>query len=115
MLDKRYRELSNQLRIALEDSGQEILLRYLAGDQNPQVRQDFVNGARHMEAARQLTRESLLLEARQDFFEGRALVFEKRFPEGAARLEESIRMDPGAAYAYNALCTTPGSDFCAIA
>jgi tetratricopeptide (TPR) repeat protein len=99
----RYLELVNQLRIALENRAQTVLLRYLAGDQNPQNRQEFNDGARYMEAARTLTRESLFLEGREDFFQGRALLFDKKFPDAANLLEQSVRIDPGAAYAYNAL------------
>jgi tetratricopeptide (TPR) repeat protein len=99
----RYRELVNQLRIALENRAQAVLLRYLAGDQNPQDHQEFSQGARYMEAARTLTRESLFLEGREDFFQGRALLFDKKFPDAANLLEQSVRIDPGAAYAYNAL------------
>jgi tetratricopeptide (TPR) repeat protein len=99
----RYRELVNQLRIALENRAQAVLLRYLAGDQNPQDRLEFAQGARYMDAARTLTRESLFLEGREDFFQGRALLFDKQFPDAANLLEQSVRIDPGAAYAYNAL------------
>jgi tetratricopeptide (TPR) repeat protein len=100
---ERYFEASNQLRIALENRAQDVLLRYLSGDQNPQNQQEFAQGARYMEAARTLTRESLFLEGREDFFQGRALLFDKKFPDAANLLEESVRIDPGAAYAYNAL------------
>jgi len=100
---ERYIEVSNQLRVALENKGQETLLKYLAGDQNPQTRQDFDAGTRYTEAARTLTGESLLLEARDDFFRGRTLLFDKKFPEAATLLEQAVRMDPGAAYGYNAL------------
>lgn len=100
---ERYRELTNQLRIALENRAQAVLLRYLAGDQNPQNQQQFTEGARYMEAARTLTRESLFLEGRENFFEGRALLFDKKFGDAASMLEQSVRIDPGAAYAYNAL------------
>ncbi len=100
---QRYLEIGNQLRVALENRAQEVLLRYLAGDQNPQTQPDFTQGARFMEAARRLTRESLFLEGRQDFFQGRALLFDKKFPDAANLLEQSVRIDPGAAYGYNAL------------
>ena len=99
----RYIEIENQLRIALENRAQEVLLRYLSGDQNPQTQQDFNQGARYMAAERQLTNESLFLEGRQDFFEGRALLFDKKFADAAGRIEQAVRIDPGAAYAYNAL------------
>jgi Flp pilus assembly protein TadD len=99
----RYIEISNQLRIALENRAQEVLLRYLNGDQNPQTRQDFDQGARYMQAARTLTRESLFLEGREDFFSGRALLFDKKFADAASLIEQAVRIDPGGAYAYNAL------------
>jgi tetratricopeptide (TPR) repeat protein len=100
---ERYFEMSSQLRIALEDRAQDVLLRYLAGDQNPQDRQPFAQGARYMSAARTLARDSLLLEGRADFFQGRALLFDQKFPDATNLLEQSVRIDPGAAYAYNAL------------
>src|SRR5580698_8129609 len=100
---EQYRERENQLRVALENKGQQVLLRYLAGDQTPQSRDEFQSGARYMDAARTLTGESLFLEGRQDFFQGRALLFDKKFPEAANLLEEAVRIDPGAAYGFNAL------------
>ena len=96
-------EHQNQLRIALENKAQQVLLRYLAGDQTPQSEDEFQNGARYMAAARQLTQESLFLEGREDFFQGRALLFDKKFPQAANLLEESVRIDPRAAYGFNAL------------
>jgi protein O-mannosyl-transferase len=100
---EQYQERRNQLRVALENKGQEVLLRYLAGDETPQSRDEFQSGARYMDAARTLTEESLFLEGRQDFFQGRALLFDKKFPEAANLLEEAVRIDPGAAYGFNAL------------
>ncbi len=100
---ERYLEIGNQLRVALENRAQEVLLRYLTGDETPQSRQEFEGGARYMEAARLLTSESLFLEGRQDFFQGRALLFDKKFADAANLLEQSVRIDPGAAYGYNAL------------
>jgi tetratricopeptide (TPR) repeat protein len=99
----QYQERKNQLQVALENKAQEVLLRYLAGDQTPQSRADFEQGGRYMEAARRLIQESLFLEGRQDFFQGRALLFDKKFPEAAQLLEQAVRIDPGAAYGFNAL------------
>ncbi len=98
-----YQERKNQLQVALENKAQEVLLQYLAGDERPQAQAAFQQGARYMEAARALTQESLFLEGRQDFFQGRALLFDKKFPEAAQLLEQSVRIDPGAAYGFNAL------------
>jgi tetratricopeptide (TPR) repeat protein len=100
---EQYQERQNQLRIALENKAQQVLLRYLAGDESPQSRDEFQGGARYMDAARTLTQESLFLEGRQDFFQGRALLFDKKFPEAANLLEQSVRIDPGGAYGFNAL------------
>jgi tetratricopeptide (TPR) repeat protein len=100
---ERYAEATNELRVALENKAQEVLLQYLAGDERPQARQAFDDGTRYMAAARTLTGESLLLEAREDFFRGRTLLFDKKFANATPLLEDAIRMDPGAAYGYNAL------------
>ena len=93
----------NKLRVALENEGQRVLLRYLAGEQNPPTRVDFARGAAYFRAAEQLTPESLLLDARAAFFEGRAAVFDKAYPQAIRSLERALRLDPQAAYAYNAL------------
>lgn len=93
----------NRLRIALEDQAQQVLLKYLTGDQQPQTQQDFDQGSQYMEAASRLTPESLYLEGRKDFFRGRALLFARNYPAAADLLEQSVRIDPGAAYGYNAL------------
>jgi protein O-mannosyl-transferase len=100
---EQYQELQNQLRIALENKAQQVLLRYLEGDETPQSRDEFQSGARYMDAARMLTQESLFLEGREDFFQGRALLFDKKFPEAASLLEQAVRIDPGTAYGFNAL------------
>jgi tetratricopeptide (TPR) repeat protein len=100
---ERYKERENQLRVALENKAQEVILRYLTGEQTPQTREEFQSGARYMEAALTLTKESLYLEGRDDFFQGRALLYDKKYPQAAQLLEQSIRFDPAAAYGYNAL------------
>jgi tetratricopeptide (TPR) repeat protein len=99
----RYEDFENQLRIALEDKAQEVLLRYLAGEEVPQTESNFSAGANYMQAALRLTPESLYLEGRENFFEGRALLFQKKFPDAARLLETAVRIDPSAGYAYNAL------------
>ena len=98
-----YFKRENQLRIALEDRAQGVLLGYLAGDQIPQNREAFDLGARYMAVARRLTRESLYLEGREDFFHGRTLLFDKKYPQATNLLEQAVRIDPGAGYTYNAL------------
>lgn len=102
----RFTIIENELRVALEDGGQEILGRYLTGDEIPQTQSDFIKGARYMDAARMLNEGSRFLEARQDFFRGRALLFDKK-PESYSNatnlLEQAVRIDPNTAYGFNAL------------
>ncbi|HEV2688361.1 MAG TPA: tetratricopeptide repeat protein, partial [Bryobacteraceae bacterium] len=100
---EQYMERENELRVALENKAQEVLLRYLEGEATPQTREEFARGGQYMAAARTLTRESLYLEGRYDFFQGRALLFDKSFPQAAQLLEQAVRIDPGAAYGFNAL------------
>ena len=93
----------NGLRIALEDQAQQVLLKYLAGDQSPTTRAEFEAGSLYMEAAMRLTPESMLLQARDSFFTGRALLFDKKYADAANLLETAVRTDPTQAYGYNAL------------
>jgi tetratricopeptide (TPR) repeat protein len=93
----------NDLRVALENKAQQVLLRYLAGDQSPQTKSEFDAGSSYMEAAIRLTPESLYLEGRDDFFQGRGLLYDKQYSQAANLLEQSVRIDPGEAYGYNAL------------
>jgi tetratricopeptide (TPR) repeat protein len=93
----------NALRVALENQAQQVLLRYLAGDQSPQAKSEFDAGSRYMEAAMRLTPESLYLEGRDSFFRGRGLLFDKQYDQAASLLEQSVRIDPSEAYGYNAL------------
>ena len=79
----------NKLRVELENRGQQVLLRYLAGDQVPQTRADFAAGAEWFDAARRLTPESLLLQSRELFCEGRTKLFDKQYPEAKDLLETS--------------------------
>ena len=49
----------------------------------------------YMEAAMRLTPESLYLEGRKSFFQGRGLLFDKQYNTAANLLEQSVRIDPG--------------------
>lgn len=99
----QYQTAENELRIALEDKGQQVLLRYLQGDQIAQDAQDFTSGALFFSAARLLTPESLVLESKELFCRGRALLFTRRFNEAIPLLERAARLDGRGAYSFNAL------------
>jgi tetratricopeptide (TPR) repeat protein len=91
-------------RIALEDRGEEILLRYLQGDEVPQNEADFRACADTYAEALRLQPGSPYLEARRSFCEGRAAIFSRPpYVNAIASLERAIRLEPGAAYGYNAL------------
>ncbi len=98
-----YLHYSNILRAKLDIEGQQVLLRYLQGEQVSQTRTDFLEGAAYSAQARVLTPESLLLEAREAFFEGRVAIFEKDYRRATNVLERAARLDPTGAYSYNAL------------
>jgi Flp pilus assembly protein TadD/uncharacterized caspase-like protein len=96
-------EQESRRRVALENRGQRVLLQYLKGEQAPQTKADFLAAADDFAAARQLTPESLLLEAREDFCRGRAALFDKDYAVGIPLLERAARIDAAAAYPFNAL------------
>ena len=87
--------------IDLENQGQQILLRYLNGEEEPQDKAEFVRGSSLFGQANR-RQSSIGLRARELFCEGRALVFDKN-PDAVDRLANSIELDPDAAYTYNAL------------
>src|SRR5260370_27365676 len=92
-----------KLRVALEDKGQQVLLDYLAGDETPQKRDAFFDGRRYFEAAELLAPDSLYLESRKTFCQGRVAIFDKDYQLAADLLEKAVSLDPERAYAYNAL------------
>jgi tetratricopeptide (TPR) repeat protein len=89
--------------LALENSGQDVVLRYLDGDESPVSRADFAQAESNFASARKLAPESLWLEAREDFCAGRVAVFDKRYRDAIPLLEQAVRLDPADALAYNAL------------
>ena len=96
-------DMRNRLQVALENRGQETILRYLEGNQIPQNKDDFVTGGRYFHAALDLAPDSVFDEARMIFCQGRALIFDHAYSEAQTLLERSIRLDPTHSYAYNAL------------
>src|SRR5262249_10836104 len=56
--------------IALEDQGQQVMLRYLQGDEISQTRDDFRNGRDLYQQALALAPGSLYIESRKEFFLG---------------------------------------------
>jgi tetratricopeptide (TPR) repeat protein len=101
--DPDYQSQAEKLKVALEDKGQDLLVRYLAGEQNAPGSSDFFAGAQYFEAAELLARDSVYLAARKVFCEGRVQVFGKDYGAAIDLLERAIRLDPGHAYSYNAL------------
>ncbi len=96
-------DFEDRLRSALEDRGQQTILRYLEGDQIPQRKEDFVRGGRYFQEALRLAPDAAFDESRMLFCQGRAQIFDHAYAEARQLLERSIRIDPGRGYAYNAL------------
>src|ERR1019366_4271193 len=86
----------SRLRIALEDRGQQVILKYLAGDQNAMTEEEFTNGALDFEAALELAPAGAFNESRALFCRGRALIFHRNaqdFARAIELLQQSIRLD----------------------
>ncbi|MDX2182312.1 MAG: caspase family protein [Bryobacteraceae bacterium] len=95
----------NRLRNALEERNQQVLLDYLKGDQKPATRAQFAEAARAINAAIQINGETPFLLSRLAFAEGRLAILDKRYSDARESLESALRLDPEAAFIYNALGT----------
>ena len=98
-----YQLESDKLRVALEDRGQQALVRYLEGEAVPQDRAEFEHGRQAFEAAKILAPDSVYLDSRALFCQGRVAVFDGKFDDAEALLERAVGLDPQRAYAYNGL------------
>jgi tetratricopeptide (TPR) repeat protein len=90
-------------RVLSEQEGQQIVLRYLKGEQLVQTQADFDQGARAFQEALDLAPDSGFTESRMLFCRGRSLIFSKRYSEAQDLLERALRIDPSRGYAFNAL------------
>ena len=100
-LEHQLRE--TELRVALENRGQQVVLRYLLGDQIEQKREGFEDAARYFQAAQLLAQDSPSVEARQLFCQGRDAIFKKAYDDAIRLLDRAARIDPKGAYSFNAL------------
>ena len=110
-----YQANRNRYRVALEDQGQQTVLRYLQGDQNLLDKSEFETCAGLFQAALALAPDADFDESRMLFCKGRALLYpdpdrpygstlqDREFAEAVKLLERSIRIDPRRSYSYNAI------------
>ncbi len=99
LLDQSSQKIAEQL-----NAGQEVIVRYLKGEQVAMTRTDFAHCEASFAAASKLQGgSSPFTEARLLFCTGRKFIFDKRLPEATSMLERAIRRDPLGAYSYNAL------------
>ena len=96
-------QAERRLHVALKCQGQQIVSRYLEGDQIPQVREDFLRCARLFEEAYRLAPTASFDQSRALFCRGRALIFDRRYQDAEQLLRQSIQMDPKRGYAWNAI------------
>lgn len=92
-----------QERAEWEEKSQQVLYKYLQGEETSPAAADYAAGLDATRRARGLAGESLYLEAREEFFTGRLLLFSKAYDDAVTHLEKAIRMDPASPYAFNAL------------
>ncbi len=110
-----YQANRNRYRVALEDQGQQTVLRYLQGDQNLLAKSEFETCATLFQAALALAPDADYDESRMWFCKGRALLYpdpdrpygstlqDREFAEAVKLLERSVRIDPRRSYSYNAI------------
>jgi tetratricopeptide (TPR) repeat protein len=94
---------AEQLRIALEDRGQQVILQYLRGEQSPPAPEKFEAAEKDFLASLELAPVAPFTEARMLFCRGRALIFRHNYRDALVALQTSTRLDPTRAYAYNAI------------
>lgn len=101
--DAQFQNAAGRLRVALEQQGQAVILKYLKGDEVPQVESDFLRGARYFRAALDLAPDAAFDESRFLFCRGRAEIFDKKYAAAQRTLDTAISIDSARAYAYNAI------------
>jgi tetratricopeptide (TPR) repeat protein len=99
----QFQNAAGRLRVALEQQGQTVILKYLKGDEVPQVESDFLRGARYFRAALDLAPDAAFDESRFLFCRGRAEIFQKKYSAAQHTLDTAISIDSARAYAYNAI------------
>lgn len=92
-----------RLQVALEDRGQDVMSRYLEGEEIPLAKADFERCAKLFQEALLLQPSAEFDRSRALFCEGRARIFDRQYAEAQRLLESSIQIDAKRAYAYNAL------------
>jgi tetratricopeptide (TPR) repeat protein len=96
-------EREQRLHVALEDKGQQIVSRYLDGEQQALKKSDFDRCGRYFAVAFTLAPSEKFDNSRALFCEGRALIFDAQYDNAENLLRQSIGIDPQRSYAYNAL------------
>jgi len=96
-------DAADRLRVSLQDRGQQVLLRYLRGEREPQQRADFAAGEEWFRKALELDTSAWAVRSRTLFCRGRVAIFDKQYQEAIEVLERAARIDPGGAYISNAL------------
>jgi tetratricopeptide (TPR) repeat protein len=97
------RERERRLEVALEDRGQEVLSRYLEGEEIPQTQGDFERCGKLFDEAFRLRPDAQFDRSRALFCQGRARIFAGQYDDAQRLLDSSIQLDSQRAYAYNAL------------
>jgi tetratricopeptide (TPR) repeat protein len=92
-----------RLHVALADRGQQIMSRYIDGEQEALKKPDFDRCARYFDEAFGLDPSANFDRSRALFCHGRALIFDGQYDAAEGLLKQSIGIDPARAYAYNAL------------
>jgi Flp pilus assembly protein TadD len=109
-----WRQERDRLTARLEEQGQEVLLRYITGDELAPAKEDFILCEESFDQASTLAPWAADLEVRAAFCKGRARLFDLETSSSSATqnqiLRESLQLfqkaldlDPVAGYIYNAI------------
>jgi tetratricopeptide (TPR) repeat protein len=96
-------EIRNRLVIAMGDRAQRIILKYLQGGDVRWSAASFEEGATLINRMQSLQRATDSMRSRELFFRGRSRIELGQYSAAVAELQQSIRLDPSASHALNAL------------
>ncbi len=101
--EPRREALRRDLVVAMGDQAQRIVLEYLRGGDTKWNAEIFERGSELTARLRRLFQDTDEYRSQDLFFQGRALIERRRYPEARDLLEQSVRIQPEASHALNAV------------
>jgi tetratricopeptide (TPR) repeat protein len=102
-LTQTVRENVKQIRVTLEDRGQDVIGRYLKGEQEAMNETDFTRCADYFREAQRLDPIGIFDRSRELFCEGRAAVFDRNWKRALELLTAAKDLDEEPGGSWNAI------------